>query len=182
MPPALSDGRLRLVPLPDARPDAFAEATRAAAGSVTEWLTAAFVPTEPDDVAAFVALWEREAAQGTGMGYAVERLADGRVVGFGFLNHVLARHRFCNLGYWVRPDAEGQGVATAVTRMLAHVGFVQLGLARIEIVMDPENVASRRVAEKAGARFEGRLRNRLSSDRGVRDGLMFSLVPADLGL
>ena len=182
MAPDLTDGRLRLSPLSPTNASAFAEATRAAAESVTGWMTDAFVPTAPEAVAAFVAVWEHEAEAGTGAGYAVESVADGRVVGFGFLNHVLARHRFCNLGYWVRPDAAGQGVATAATRLLARDGFERLGLVRIEIVMDPENTASRRVAEKAGATFEGRLRNRLSSGRGVRDALLFSLVPGDLGL
>ena len=170
------------MPLSEANAPAFAEASRAAAETVTEWMTDAFVPTAPDAVAAFVAAWQREAEAGTGAGYVIESVVDGHVVGFGFLNHVLGRHRFCNLGYWVRPDAAGQGVATAATRLLARDGFERLGLVRIEIVMDPANAASRRVAEKAGATFEGRLRNRLASSGAIRDALMYSLVPGDVGL
>jgi RimJ/RimL family protein N-acetyltransferase len=49
-------------------------------------------------------------------------------------------------------------------------------------VIDVDNQASQRVAQKAGATREGILRNRLISHTGIRDAVMFSLVPSDLGL
>ena len=51
--------------------------------------------------------------------------------------------------YW------GKGYATeAAAAWVAH-GFVELGLERIVGVTNPENVASQRVLEKVGMRFEG---------------------------
>lgn len=173
---------VRLVPLSADTRAAFAEASRAAAEHVARWMSDAFVPTTPEALDAFVARWQREADAGTGAGYVVTDEADGRALGFGFLSSVHPHHRFGNLGYWVRPDAAGRGVATAATRTLAREGFERLGLVRIEIVVATDNVASRRVAEKAGALFEGRLRNRLVSRGAVRDALMFSLVPSDVGV
>ncbi len=177
MSPALTDGIVRFDPLTDATADAFAEAAQAAAAHVGAWMTPALVPTAPEAVAAFVRQWERERADGTGAGYVISR--EAAPVGFGFLNTVHPQHRFANLGYWVRPEAAGQGVATVATVLLARDGFERLGLVRIEILMDPDNVASRRVAEKAGATFEGRLRNRLVSRGGVHDALLYSLVPPE---
>jgi RimJ/RimL family protein N-acetyltransferase len=50
----------------------------------------------------------------------------------------------------------------------------------VEIVMSVDNTASRRAAEKAGARLEGMLHNRIYLHGIAHDAFMFSLVPADL--
>jgi RimJ/RimL family protein N-acetyltransferase len=60
-----------------------------------------------------------------------------------------------NVGYWVRTSQTGQGIATAAVRLVAQFGFENLGLRRLELLIAVDNHASRRVAEKAGARYEG---------------------------
>jgi len=65
-------------------------------------------------------------------------------------------------------------------RQAARFGFDRVGVKRLEIVMAVGNQASRRAAEKAGATYEGRLRNRLMIYDVWHDACMFSLVPADL--
>jgi RimJ/RimL family protein N-acetyltransferase len=65
---------------------------------------------------------------------------------------------------------------------LSHWAFESLGLGRVELVTDPENIASQRVAEKAGFQREGVLRSMLlNRDGSRRDGVIFSLLPDDLG-
>lgn len=98
-------------------------------------------------------------------------------VGLNFFNRV---HQMANLGYWVRTSAVGRGVATGATRTVARFGFEQLGLHRIEIVAAVGNVASQRVAEKAGAVREGVLRKRLLINGKSVDAVLFSLIPEDL--
>ena len=85
-----------------------------------------------------------------------------------------------NLGYWVRTNSVGRGVATSATRLAARFGFEELGLHRIEIVAAVENIASQRVAEKAGALREGLLRKRLLIRGESQDAVLFSLLPEDL--
>jgi len=46
---------------------------------------------------------------------------------------------------------------------------------------DIDNERSQRVAEKSGARREGVLRNRLVIREQVRDVVLFSLTPEDMG-
>jgi RimJ/RimL family protein N-acetyltransferase len=67
----------------------------------------------------------------------------------------LAPPTVAHVGYWVRTGQTGQGIATAAVRLIARFGFEDLGLQRLELLVAVENLASRRVAEKAGARFEG---------------------------
>ena len=105
---------------------------------------------------------------------------DGRILGGMGINQLDLLHGRGNIGYWVRTSAQGQGVATEGTRLIAGFGFEQLGLSRLEIVMLTTNSASRRVAEKAGAMYEGVQRNRLRVDGRPRDACMYSLIPGDL--
>ncbi|GAA0548575.1 GNAT family N-acetyltransferase [Paractinoplanes ferrugineus] len=84
------------------------------------------------------------------------------------------------IGYWLDPAARGRGVATAAVLMLCGWGFERLGLELIEWRAEVGNVASRRVAEKAGFRLEATLRQRLRH-RGVRvDAWIGSMLPAEL--
>ena len=65
---------------------------------------------------------------------------------------------------------------------MARFGFVDLGLVRVEIVVDVDNEPSLRVAEKVNATREGVERQRLVIGERVRDAVMYSLLPEDLGL
>ena len=96
------------------------------------------------------------------------------------LNHLHPVDRFANLGYWVRSSRTGKGVATAAVRLIARFAFEQTNLARLEIVINVDNRASQRVAEKAGAHREGVSRSRIFMHGQSRDAVLYSLVPADL--
>lgn len=62
------------------------------------------------------------------------------------------------VGYWRRASAQGQGlVAEALQAICAHA-FQHHGAVRLEAITDAENLASRRVAERAGFVLEGVLR------------------------
>jgi RimJ/RimL family protein N-acetyltransferase len=86
-----------------------------------------------------------------------------------------------HIGYWVAADARGSGVCTAALRTLCRWALDDLTLGRLELVTDPENVASQRVAEKVGFRREATLRSHLLYPDGRRrDSVMFSLLPGEL--
>ena len=95
------------------------------------------------------------------------------------LNHIDASFQLCNLAYWVRTSRRGQGIAARASRLAARFAFERLGLRRVEIVVAVDNQASLRVAEKAGAKQEGVLRNRLMVRGNVQDAVMHSLIPQD---
>jgi RimJ/RimL family protein N-acetyltransferase len=86
------------------------------------------------------------------------------------------------VGYWLRPEARGRGAATVAVQLVARWAFDELGVQRLELTTAPENLASQRVAERAGFTREGVLRRlQATKDNGRRDAVMFSLLPADLG-
>lgn len=89
-------------------------------------------------------------------------------------------HPVGNLGYWIKTSSTGKGVATEATIALTQFAFEHIGLKRIEIMMSVMNPGSRLVAEKSGAVYEGRLRNRIALHDAIHDAYLYSIIPEDL--
>jgi ribosomal-protein-serine acetyltransferase len=109
--------------------------------------------------------------------FVIVRRRDDRFLGGVGINQINVTHRIGNLGYWVRSTCTNRGIATAAARLAAQFGFKELQLCRLEILVAVDNLASQRVAEKAGARREGILRNRLFIHGRSIDATVFSLIP-----
>jgi RimJ/RimL family protein N-acetyltransferase len=84
------------------------------------------------------------------------------------------------VGYWVKREARGRGVATRALALVARWALEGRDLGRCQLRADVENEASQRVAEKAGFVREGVLRSELLMKGERRDVVMYSLVPDDL--
>ena len=85
------------------------------------------------------------------------------------------------IGYWIAAPARGSGTCTRALRRLSRWALDDLGVKRLDLITDPDNVASQRVAEKVGFRREGVLRSHLLHPDGrLRDSVMFSLLPGEL--
>jgi len=85
------------------------------------------------------------------------------------------------IGYWCVRHARGRGITTLALRRLSRYALDELGLARLELITDPDNLASQRVAEKVGFQREGVLRSHLPHPDGRRrDSVMFSLLPGEI--
>jgi RimJ/RimL family protein N-acetyltransferase len=111
--------------------------------------------------------------------FAITDAATGEVIGS--IDMRINRMQTGHVGYWLAAEARGRGLATAALRALSRWAIEELGLGRVELVTDPDNIASQRVAEKAGFRREGVLRSILvNRDGSRRDGVMFSLLPDEL--
>jgi len=91
--------------------------------------------------------------------------------------------RAAEVGMWIRADAAGQGLGTRALRAVLEWGFAAWPWDRITWRCDARNVASRRVAEKAGMQFEGRLRGvRLLPDGTREDILCFAALRGECGV
>lgn len=123
----------------------------------------------------------RSRSTGTAFSFVVIDLRDGCLLGRCGINHIAQEPAFANVGYWIRTSRRGQGIAPAAVRQVARFGFENVGLVRLELVIDVDNAASIRVAEKVGAILEGVLRNRvIGQGMAARPACMYSLVPEDL--
>jgi RimJ/RimL family protein N-acetyltransferase len=139
-----------------------------------------FPYTEADAVGWFESQ-EPTRLAGEGLDFAVVRAQGGDRLGAVGLK-VNALLRSAEIGYWLAREARGHGHVTSAARAVARWAFDDLGLARLELTTDPDNLASQHVAERCGFRREGRLRShmliRYSGQR--RDSLLYGLLPGEL--
>ncbi|MFK8024142.1 MAG: GNAT family N-acetyltransferase [Ilumatobacter sp.] len=105
--------------------------------------------------------------------------SDGLVVGACSVNRFDPALQSVNLGYWVRTDRTGRGLAAKAARLVARHAVVEQGFRLVTISMSARNEASRRVAERAGAHFEGTLPGAMVLADGPHDAHAFTFVPGD---
>ena len=84
------------------------------------------------------------------------------------------------VGYWIAKEARGRGVATRALVLIVRWVFENDDIARFQLRAEPENVASQRVAEKAGFVREGVMRAALALKGERRDVVVYSVVRGDL--
>ena len=142
---------------------------------ITRWIPVIPSPYTEDDALGFVH-GEVPAAPEHSFAIAVDDSVVG-AIGMG-LNSQSYRG---TIGYWVASWARGQGFCTSALRTLARWAFADLELRRLDLITDPDNVGSQRVAEKVGFVREGVMRSHLLHPDGrLRDSVMFSLLPGEL--
>ncbi len=84
------------------------------------------------------------------------------------------------IGYWCRTRFTGRGYVTEAVRGISDFAFDVLGARRVEIRCDSRNLPSARVAERAGFRLEGELRNNELDTGGVpRNTLVYAMIPEE---
>lgn len=136
-------------------------------------------PYTLDDGRAFVSGFTAQAwADGRAAELAVTDAATGGLLGAAGLK--LPLPGVGEIGYWTAPWARGRGVAVRAAVAQSRWGFEALGLDRVELLAEVDNLASQRVAEKAGFTREGVLRQARRDRHGTpRDIVLFSLLSAD---
>ena len=123
--------------------------------------------------------WER-ASSGSGYPFVIVRVEDGRPVGnVGLWLKDLSQGR-ASLGYWVAGSARGQGVAAEALRAVASWALDVLRIPRLQLYVEPWNVASQRTAERVGFQREGLLRSWQQVGEERRDMIMYSMLVGDL--
>lgn len=176
-----TDGRVTIRPCELGDVGAHYEAVRESIAQISPWLPWCHPGYARSESEAWIRERIDDWVAGRSFAFAVEDAQTGRFLGCCGVNHINHTHNFANIYYWVRASCAGRGVTTAATRLAARFGFQALGLTRLELVVGVGNAASRRVAEKAGAKLEGVQRNRLWYGDRPGDGVMYALTPEDLG-
>ena len=120
-------------------------------------------------VRAFIALSGRRWAEGDRVTWAV-RLAD-RPAALGHVELNIVDEGRAKISYSTYPSARGRGLAARAVDLACVFAFEQLGLARVQLLADADNLASRKVAAKAGFTAEGVLR-----EHGEREGRRHDMV------
>ena len=108
--------------------------------------------------------------------WGIARREDDLVIGTCTLHRIDRQHRRAELGYMLRRDLWGRGLAhEALTALLNHA-FGAMGLHRLEADIDPRNAGSIRSVERLGFKLEGQLRERYFLAGEIQDSLIYGLL------
>ena len=144
---------------------------------IQRWTTIPSPYTSADAVAyvseVAPALW----AQGGAVFAVIDRATGGLAGSIGA--HGI-RDGVAHVGYWTVPAVRGRGLASDALRTLTGWFLREGGTARVELVVEPANTGSVRVAEAAGFTREGLLRQRLVLRGRRADVAMYSMLRTDI--
>ncbi len=156
------------------------------------WITAAcsdrelsrYIPGIPypyaqADARAFIDRATGAWADGSAATFVISEVTDGTGLGTIALHLAAGDAGLAQVGYWLTREARGRGAATIAVQLVSRWAFTVVGIDRLSLQTAPENVASQRVAERAGFTREGLLRAWMPTPDGRRHSVMFSLLPAD---
>jgi RimJ/RimL family protein N-acetyltransferase len=136
-------------------------------------------PTPDDFAERWIERYERGRRDGSCEGFAA--YDGGGFVGLALAPTIERESGEVELGYIVPRAARGRGVATAMLRELTRWAFESAGAQRIVLIIDVENPASERVAERCGYVREGVMRS-THLKQGIRiDAALWSRLPSDPG-
>jgi RimJ/RimL family protein N-acetyltransferase len=146
---------------------------------ISRWIPFVPQPYTEEDAHTFVRNAIEETARGHRHAFAIlDRETDAVV---GSMDMRVNAMGTGHIGYWIARDVRGRGLCTRALRLISEWALDELGLGRLELMTDPENIPSQRVAEKVGFRREAVLRAALQYRDGSRnDSVMFSLLPGEL--
>ncbi|HEY6429343.1 MAG TPA: GNAT family N-acetyltransferase [Acidimicrobiales bacterium] len=124
---------------------------------IPRWTAGIPQPYEEEDARSWIGRHDHFWAQEQVAAFAFCDAADGELLGSMSLAEVDFTSRSANVGYWAAPWARRRGATTRALRLICGWGFEVLGLDVIHLMTLPGNVASERVAEKAGFASVGML-------------------------
>jgi RimJ/RimL family protein N-acetyltransferase len=178
--PPLSDDAVLLRPWAEDDVSAIAAACRD--DEIARWLDQVPQPYTDADAREYVALTRQGWKDGTLSAFAVVRPGSGEVLGSIGVHWLDPGQHVGEVGYWVKSEARGVGVASRALRLVAGWALQTCGLERLQLRADEGNVASQRVAERAGFTREGVLRSSRYNPRLGRrvDFVVYSLLPNEL--
>jgi len=104
---------------------------------------------------------------------------DDGVIGTCTLFRIDPRHRHAEIGYALRSDHWGRGIAGEAVALMLDWAFRRLDLQRVEADIDPRNEGSRQLLARLGFSSEGVMRQRFFVGDEATDSEIFGLLAAD---
>jgi [ribosomal protein S5]-alanine N-acetyltransferase len=135
--------------------------------------------TDPNETLGFVRAVNKGLEQNAGVVWAI--VFEQRVVGsIGLDSMVFAlravRIDRAELGFWLAPEHWNKGLMTEAADAVMRCAFQTIGLHKVTVGCIADNVASRRVIEKLGFRYVGRLEDDVWRDGKWHSQLRYELT------
>ena len=124
-----------------------------------------YLPWEPhktiEDTLEFLKLVDQEFKDLKFIVFGIELKTEKKLIGTIALRNWDKPGRCIDIGYAISKKCWNKGLTTEAVNAVIKFGFEELNANRIEAHCDEENVASYRVMEKTGMKYEGTLRQKI---------------------
>ena len=105
-----------------------------------------------------------------------------RLVGYCSIEGLDRSNRKCELGVVVgEPGRWRKGIGSSAILLLVKVAFTELGMHRVEALIQGDNVSSMRCFSRAGFHLDGRLRDAKCREGRFIDMLVYSILSEEWG-
>jgi len=128
-----------------------------------------------DEISWYQSIFEKK----TGIRWGITLKGQERVIGScGFLN-IVPQHCRSEVGFELSKEYWGKGIASEAFEAVIKYGFEKLNLQRIQALIEPPNISSKKLVERKGFIKEGLLRNYEFTCGRFDDLLMYALLKQD---
>lgn len=157
--------------------DALTEAVSSSIAELNQWLPWAHLGYGKEDSASYIRDSVHSWREGRAYDFTI-RLRSDLAVHIGNISvwSVSRMGRAAEIGYWIRTDRAGSGLATEACQRMLALGFDEMGFHKINLRIASGNRQSERVAEKLGFSRDGILRDELLVRGRWIDHTLFSLL------
>lgn len=137
---------------------------------------------DPAEAAALIDQLRADYAAHQAIHWAITLRGESRVLGLMGLVAWEKHHSRAEIGYDLRRDHWGRGVATDAVRAILTFGFTKLNLHRVEAQTIADNHASVRLLQRLGFRLEGVRREHSREEDGTfHDSTVYGLLRPEFG-
>jgi ribosomal-protein-serine acetyltransferase len=114
--------------------------------------------------------------------FIIEDAYTQKILGFAIINEISQNFCTCNIGYWLIKKATGKGIIHVALAYLAKLALETIKVARAEVVIEVENMASIASIRKCpfSLHYEGILKSRVNFHGLNSDAHMFALTKENL--
>jgi RimJ/RimL family protein N-acetyltransferase len=125
---------------------------------VVRWLLSVPHPYSFNDAVRFIRRSQYRVKKNTAHAFGIVLKETNRVIGVVEIFNIDWDNRSADIGYWLGKKYWNRGLMTEAVKLALRFAFKELKLHRLSTTTFEENLASRRVLEKAGFRLEGKKR------------------------
>lgn len=109
-------------------------------------------------------------SDGTGIWWAICSADNTVFYGGGGLNNLSKAHKKAEVGFWLLADHRGLGIMTEAMPVICNYAFTELGIHRIEGIVETENMPCKKAMAKLKFEHEGTMK-----DCEIKNGKFISL-------
>ena len=132
--------------------------------------------TSLEEAQIYVQLLTDNLNDGVGITWAITLKGEDKMIGTIALWRWMKESYRAEIGYVMHPDHSGKGIMQEAMMAVTDHGFNKMGLHSIEASVNPANVASLKVVERAGFIKEGHFRDRCCFRGVFSDRAIYSLI------